>query len=219
MQLVIFDVDGTLTDTNTVDAACFARAFAEFGIFHINQNWQDYTYSTDTGIAQQIFQNQLGRLPSPEELLRLKKRFITLLAQAAQNADLFNAILGATSIISKLQQLGYQIAIATGGWYDSAILKLQKAGINVTDIPIASADDSITREEIIETAILKSERWYQVSFQKTVFIGDGIWDVKAAANLKLPFIGVGTALANKGVQPIIDDFSNYKKVHQILSDF
>jgi len=135
MQLVIFDIDGTLTDTNKVDADCFIRAFyEEFNILHINQNWQDYTHSTDTGITQQIFQKQLGRLPSKEEVLRLKRRFIDLLNQATQNSDLFNPVPGATSVISKLQQLEYHIAIATGGWQDSAKFKLQKAGIDFNNL-------------------------------------------------------------------------------------
>lgn len=219
MQLVIFDVDGTLTDTNKVDADCFVRSFnEEFSISHINQNWQNYTYSTDSGITQQIFQKKLGRFPSNEELFKLKKRFLYLLNQAAQDPNLFSAIPGATSVISKLQQLDYHIAIATGGWYDSAIFKLQKAGI-VTDIPIASADDSISREDIIETVILKSKKWYRVeNFQKTVFIGDGVGDLKAATNLKIPFIGVGKALVNKGVQYIINDFSNCKQFQQLLAE-
>ncbi|MUL39548.1 HAD family hydrolase [Gloeocapsopsis dulcis] len=218
MQLVIFDVDGTLTDTNKVDADCFVRAFyEEFSIFYINQNWQEYTHSTDAGITQQIFQKNLGRLPAKEELFRLKKRFIYLLHQAAQNQNLFNAILGATSVISKLQQLDYCIAIATGGWQDSAIFKLQKAGINAINVPIASADDSLSREDIIETVILRAKKWYKTDiFQKAVFIGDGLWDVKAAANLKIPFIGVGNALVNHGVQHTINDFSNYKKLQQLL---
>jgi len=50
MQLVIFDIDGTLTDTNKVDADCFVRAFyEEFNILHINQNWQYYTHIIGVG--------------------------------------------------------------------------------------------------------------------------------------------------------------------------
>ncbi|MHC5724190.1 MAG: hypothetical protein ACYTXY_08540 [Nostoc sp.] len=37
MQLVIFDIDGTLTNTYKIDENCFVRAFAlEFGIFGIH---------------------------------------------------------------------------------------------------------------------------------------------------------------------------------------
>lgn len=158
MQLVIFDIDGTLTNTNKVDADCFVRAFEEFGIFNINQNWQDYTHSTDTGITQHVFQKNLGRLPSQEEFFKLKKCFIYLLQQASTNPNLFSAIPGATSIINQLKILNYYVAIATGGWYDSAMFKLQKADIDITNAPIASADDSFSREEIIKLVILKSKK-------------------------------------------------------------
>ncbi|OKH29280.1 hypothetical protein [Chroogloeocystis siderophila] len=59
---------------------------------------------------------------------------------------------------------------------------MHKAGIDVTNIPIASADDSFSRKEIIETVNLKAKKWYKLEkSQKTVFIGDGIWDVKVAS--------------------------------------
>ncbi|WP_146087158.1 hypothetical protein [Chroococcidiopsis sp. TS-821] len=56
-----------------------------------------------------------------------------------------------------LQQLDYCIIIATGGWYKSAIFKLQKVGIDITNIPLASANDCFSREDTIETVILKSK--------------------------------------------------------------
>jgi len=66
---------------------------------------------------------------------------------------------------------------------------------------------------------LRSKKHYKIdTFQKTILIGDGTWDVKAAINLKLPFIGVGKALASKGVQYIINDFSNNKKLQNLLID-
>ena len=59
MQLVIFDVDGTLTNTYKIDENCFVRALAlEFGIFGVNTNWTEYSYTTDSGITQQIFQEK-----------------------------------------------------------------------------------------------------------------------------------------------------------------
>ncbi len=50
MNLVIFDIDGTLTDTNAVDGECYAAAFErEFGR---PVDWRNLTHRTDSGIAQ-----------------------------------------------------------------------------------------------------------------------------------------------------------------------
>lgn len=221
MQLVIFDIDGTLTNTNKIDENCFVRALAlEFGIFGINTNWAEYAYTTDSGITQQIFQEKLERLPSNEELVRLKARFVSLLQEAfINNQDLFSEISGSANVLAKLQlQSDWRIAIATGGWRESAQLKLQKANIQIEGIPLASANDALSREDIIKIAIIKAENAYQVEkFQKVVFVGDGVWDVKAAYKLNIAFIGIGdNKLTNVGATQVIKDFTNLEDFPKIL---
>jgi len=42
MNLAIFDIDGTLTETNAVDEICFVQAFADaHAITEINTNWRN----------------------------------------------------------------------------------------------------------------------------------------------------------------------------------
>ncbi|QLE40722.1 DUF952 domain-containing protein [Nostoc sp. C052] len=221
MQLIIFDIDGTLTNTFKIDENCFVRAFAlEFGIFGINTNWAEYAYTTDSGITQQIFQEKLERLPSNEELVRLKARFVSLLQEAfINNQDLFSEISGSANVLAKLQlESDWCVAIATGGWRESAKLKLQKANIQIEGIPLASANDALSREDIIKIAIIKAENAYQVEkFQKFVFVGDGVWDVKAAYKLNIAFIGIGdNKLSSVGATQVIKDFTNLEDFPKIL---
>ena len=43
MHLVMFDIDGTLTETMKVDEECFVRSFkAVFGFADINTDWSHY---------------------------------------------------------------------------------------------------------------------------------------------------------------------------------
>ncbi len=50
MRYVIFDIDGTLTDTKAVDDKCFIKAFDQtFGIDISNQKWEDLQHVTDWG--------------------------------------------------------------------------------------------------------------------------------------------------------------------------
>lgn len=221
MQLVIFDIDGTLTNTGQIDEDCFVRAFAlEFGISDINTNSAEYTYTTDSGITQQIFKQKLGRVPSDEELVRIQKRFVSLLQEAfIDNQDLFREIPGSADILAELQlDSDWCVAIATGGWRESARLKLQKAKLQIENIPLASANDGLSREEIIKTAITKAKKLYQVeSFHKVVSVGDGVWDVKAAYHLNIGFIGIGDhKLKNVGAKNVIKDFTNLTNFQKIL---
>ncbi|GJD21067.1 hypothetical protein RIVM261_060230 [Rivularia sp. IAM M-261] len=193
MKLVILDIDGTLTKTNDVDTECFVQAFNDvFGITQINTDWSTYGHTTDSGITLQIFHEQFDRAPSQEELSMLQDCFVELLNQRySTNSDMFAEIPGASVILHKISLLlDWKIALATGGWRLSALMKLQAAGLDVTKFPIATADDSYSREVIVTTAIERAKQAYnQQEFEKIVCVGDGIWDVLTAIQLQLPFVG------------------------------
>jgi hypothetical protein len=56
MNLAIFDIDGTLTESVAVDEVCFVQAFWDvLGIERINTNWLDYNFQTDSGLALEIW--------------------------------------------------------------------------------------------------------------------------------------------------------------------
>jgi phosphoglycolate phosphatase-like HAD superfamily hydrolase len=56
-----------------------------------------------------------------------------------------------------------------------------------TGLPLASCDDGITREGILRRGIALAEG---SDGDVIVSFGDAPWDVRAAANLRLPFIGI-----------------------------
>ncbi|BAZ11947.1 putative methyltransferase [Calothrix sp. NIES-4071] len=215
MKLVIFDIDGTLTKTNDVDTECFVQAFADvFEITQINTDWSKYGHTTDSGITLQIFHEQFERAPSEDELSKLQHRFVELLQQSySANPELFAEIPGASVILHKISLLpDWKIAFATGGWRRSALMKLQAASLDIT-LPIATADDSYSREVIVTTAIEKAKKAYNQEFERIVCVGDGIWDILTAIQLQLPFIGAATntqhqELQQAGVEYIITDFTD-----------
>ena len=79
MNLAIFDIDGTLTNTNNVDEDCFVKAFAEaHSINDIVTDWTAYPHTTDSGITQHIFQEKFGRSPEETELSKLNSGMFAL---------------------------------------------------------------------------------------------------------------------------------------------
>ena len=219
MKLAIFDIDGTLTETNEVDDECFVKALAaSHQITDIETDWTKYEHVTDSGIVSEILKMRLKRSSNNVDFLRFKSYFMENLNKfAAKDETLFSEISGARAMLERLKlEKDWAIALATGCFYDSAKLKLEKAKIMVEDFPIGTADDAVSREEILQTAIEKSSEHYgQTQFEKVVSIGDGVWDVRTAKNLDLDFIGIaggkraGT-LREEGAAYIIEDFRDYE---------
>jgi phosphoglycolate phosphatase-like HAD superfamily hydrolase len=193
-QLAIFDIDGTLTATNSVDDECYLRAAAEtlevdFGMVE----WSDAPHVTDSAIARWLWTSHRGRAPESRELAQLQQRFLTLLNAALfSSPGRFMAIEGARDIVQHLRSAGWCVAIATGGWGASAAIKLRAAGLLDDHIPLACADDAEAREAIVRLAWQKAEAQTGTSFQRVVSVGDAPWDVRTAHSLGIPFVGIAT---------------------------
>jgi hypothetical protein len=87
MHLVMFDIDGTLTETMKIDEACFVGSFTDvFGFTDIDTDWLHYPRTTDFGIFQDVFTSRVGRSPTPQEVSRFRQRFIHLLAAASSQS-------------------------------------------------------------------------------------------------------------------------------------
>ena len=227
MNLAIFDIDGTLTNTNSVDDACFVRALSEaHAITAINTDWTTYPHTTDSGITLQIFQEKFGRDPEDAELDKFKSCFVSALSeQYHSNSSSFTAVAGASEALSRLKRdSDWAVAIATGSWRASALLKLRAAKIDVDGIPAAFAEDGLSREEILRSAVSQSLDQHRLSsFAKTVSIGDGLWDVRTARRLNFAFLGVGSGqsaelLDQAGAKHVIEDFSDYGRFVNVLNE-
>ena len=226
MKLAVFDIDGTLTGTNSVDSACFVRAFAiAHAVTEINTNWAEYPHTTDSGITQHIFQERRGYDPDSVEVSKLVQCFVGLLEeQYLTDPASFIEIPGASAALHRLRQGSeWAVAIATGCWRESAHLKLRAAGIEADGFPSAYAEDGFAREQILQAAVARALAHYrQGNFDKIVSVGDGIWDVRAAARLNLAFLGIGeadheTRLRRAGAGHVLADFTDYGRLIEYLN--
>lgn len=227
MNLLVFDVDGTLTATNEVDTRCFARSFREvFGIA-LDTSWQIYPHRTDSGIIGHSFSQHLRRTPTTIELELFRRRFLILLENEWHAAPWnFAAIAGATSALTRIaQQRNYALALATGGWRISALFKLEKAGIPAVGLPAAFADDAIERDEITRIAIARARTHGQQEFDRVILMGDSDCDVTTAARLGLGFVGIAAdnndaVVRAAGAQLVLrdyEDFATFMRTVEIAS--
>ena len=89
---------------------------------------------------------------------------------------------------------------------------MRSAGLCYDDYPAASSDDAWDRESIIRLSMRRAaERYGRVG--STVYVGDGVWDVRACGSVGIPFIGIATdgraaRLSAEGAICVLPDFND-----------
>jgi phosphoglycolate phosphatase-like HAD superfamily hydrolase len=187
MNIAVFDIDGTLTQTSNRYDESYAQAVeATLGVT-ISRSWSDYVYSTDSGIMHEACMRSTGLPPADQQIDAAQTRYLNNLRNVYTGGE---QIPGAWAMIEALvSRPGWAIAIATGNWGTAARFKLSRAGIAADTIPWATADDALDRKEIITLAIGRAaERLDLPGFDRAVYIGDAIWDAAAAQALGLAFV-------------------------------
>ena len=227
MKLVVFDLDGTLAQTDRVDGECFTLAVAEvLPLTLLDQEWDGYEHVTDEGITHQLFKRRFGRHPAPDETARIVNRFMDLLAErhASDTSD-FSEIAGAGALVNRLKEdPTWRIALATGAWRRAAEFKIQRAVLPLEGVPSAYAEDGPSREAIVRTSIERAVQTYGASgFERIVCVGDAPWDVRTARNLTLPFIGIGSGqraglLRDNGARHVIEDYQDMAQCLRYLEE-
>ena len=227
MRLAIFDIDGTLTETNGVDSVCFVQAAADaHSVTEVSTDWDGYAHTTDSYIIRELFRGRFGRAPDDGELSEFKSRFVSLLEDyRARDASLFAEVGGAAEALKRLRrEPGRALAIASGCWRVTGLMKLSAAGLELDDAPAAFAEDGLSREEILLAAVRRASEFYgRESFERVVSLGDGLWDVRAARNLGFPFVGVGRGadaetLRAAGASHVVEDFTDYGRLLRCLDE-
>ncbi|MBN8555123.1 MAG: HAD family hydrolase [Deltaproteobacteria bacterium] len=219
-KLAIFDIDGTLTNTNAADEHCFQKTVSSvFKIGKVSTDWSAYKHSTDSGILYELIERELKIKPAVEDLAHFKEFFVQACEEVRnQNPSAFFEIPGASKLFPHLLgSAGWKVAIATGAWKPSALFKLAAGGIPFEDIPAAFAEDAFERKMIVQTAQTRAKEVYGVSaFDKVVYVGDGTWDLKASRECAIGFIGIGSQskgekLKAAGVKDIFFDYHDLPK--------
>jgi phosphoglycolate phosphatase-like HAD superfamily hydrolase len=227
MKLVMFDIDGTLTQTDHADEMCFVQTLREvFGFTRINTNWASYTHCSDSGILEELFQQRLGRSPLATEIATFQSHFLSLLA-AATAAQPFSPVAGARDFVcSLISSSELAVSLASGAWECSARFKLASAGLDFHQIPAAFSDSAHAREDIMRVSLTKAaQSRSRDSFDTVIYVGDGVWDARAARNLGCGFIGISREPARierlyaEGASHVFHDYLDADSFITILHDF
>lgn len=213
--LVIFDIDGTLTESHTTDGDLFFDTLCtSLKLRNVNRDLSSYSEVTDSGIVHEIFMKEFGRVPAEGELNSLEKTYATQLNAALGDSIHFSEKAGASAFVEKLELMGFNLGIATGNWREPARIKLRALGLERLMLQAATSTEARARRDILQLAALGtanfelSTKWY---------IGDGPWDMECAKALEFKFIGVGDRTKRFNPLHWVGDFRSMDDLVQILS--
>jgi len=184
----MFDVDGTLVMSDEFDGNCYLEAVYEVLGHSLDTDWKKYTYISDAGILDQHIRES-GLDERREKIFAdVKEAFVEKIASYLKDNSV-QQVSGASKFLAELRQTeNLTLSIATGGWHETALMKLEAAGIEIGDIPIASSNNHHVRTEIMKIAKEKAVGRNEVS---CTYFGDGEWDKIACNELGFNFVLIG----------------------------
>lgn len=217
MILIIFDVDGTLVHSDRRDSQLFDRTYRElYGRPFPSLDWRDFPHVTDDTLFKTAIRQHFDREVEAHEIPHFQVRYLNYLKVSRQQEPThFKQVAGASELVRRLMaDKNYTVGIATGGWKAPAQVKLGHVEIPHEEMIVTGADGKLTREEIL-TETMELSHFGSRFFEKTVYVGDAIWDVSTTRNLNLPFVGIRhradvEVLYEAGAQTVIEDYQDYE---------
>ncbi len=199
---VLFDVDGTLLDTNYLQVLAWWRAFRDTG--HDDVSMADCHRAI--GIAsEELVTHLLGDdATDVEEVSEAKTRRYEPLR------DLVSAFPRVDELMAACRERGLAVVLATsGGESDLEWMVPAIGGEDVVDGATSSADVEAAKPapDLLQTAV----EAHGLDASRTVVVGDTVWDVQAARDAGLPCIaltcgGISRAeLLEAGAEEVYDD--------------
>ena len=190
MKAIIFDIDGTLLESMSVDTELYFSAVTEvLGAVRIRE-LSDYEHVTDSGILAQVLEDN-GHAYDPSVADSIKSVFVEGIRSHIEEVGCFPAIDGAVQFFEYVRSVSdVRVAIATGGWRESALLKLNSAGFNIDGVPLATGNDAHSRVEIMQLALRQAGD----EVASVTYFGDAPWDQRACRELGWDLVAVGPGL-------------------------
>jgi len=201
-KAVLFDIDGTLVDTNFLHVDAWLRACADVG--HPVDAWRVHrAIGMDSAkLLETLLDDDAERLGE-----QVKDRHAT---HYAADRDRMRRFAGAQELLRELADRGLEVVLATSApqeEYDM-IIEVLDPGDSVAEVTTAEDVESAKpAPDVIEVALKKAG----VTADEAVMIGDAAWDAESSVRAGVRCIGVlsggyGAAeLRDAGAIAVYDD--------------
>lgn len=178
---VLFDIDGTLVDSNYLHVHAWQRAFDEAGL-----QVEAWRIHRGIGMDGSALLDELvpgASDDTTEHLQDLHSRYYR------ETSGLLKPLPKALELLDSIAALGLQVVLATSAQEDE-LSQLRKV-LDRDDLvaAVTSSEDVDTAKPepgIVEVALRRAD----VGPERAVFVGDAVWDVRAAKRAEVQCIGV-----------------------------
>jgi HAD superfamily hydrolase (TIGR01549 family) len=180
IDVIIFDLDGTLIDTEPVIITSFTYVFEKM-LPHVELSYE----LIKTFIGPSLY-DSFSRYTSDEEEIQAlincyKEHNIPI------QKDNVQAFKGVESVLADLKAKGYKLAICTSKAMESALVGLDVCDINKYFDYYIYLDDVTTPKPDPEGINIILNHF---NTKKAIMVGDNIGDILAGNNAKIPSVGI-----------------------------
>ena len=178
---VLFDVDGTLVDSNYLHVHAWYRAFTDVGL--TIEAWRIHR---SIGMDGSTLVASLAESADDDTRTRAKDLHSRYYKDSA---SLLHPLPGARELLQRVEALGLQVVLATSAPEDElSILRDVLASDDLFSAVTSSKDVDTAKPQpdIIHVALDRAG----VDAAHAVFVGDAVWDVEACERAGVPAIGV-----------------------------
>lgn len=192
--LIVFDIDGTLTDSIPTYLPVITKVLGDIGLKDIDTDYDNYLHHTDLYALNYNYKRTFNK-DAPHDL---RYEVDALLETELLKWPAVQEIRGAITLLEKLQSQQIPFAYGTGAFPKATAVKM--TGSKVPFIPevLATSLHNVSRVGFVKQAIEKAKGFYnRKQFDRIIAVGDGLWDLKAAQEMNIEFLGVG--IKNKEV--------------------
>jgi HAD superfamily hydrolase (TIGR01549 family) len=199
---VLFDIDGTLVDSNYLHIHAWCRAFRDVGI--AVESWRVHRCIGMDGTRLLELLTQDAEQDVQQRAKDLHLQYFT------ESAPLLKRLPGARELLERIHALGLQIVLATSAGEDElSLLRKVLDSEDVVSAMTSSKDVDVAKPEpgIIQVALERAG----VDAGHAVYVGDAVWDIVACKNAGVPSIGVLSGgvsreeLGNAGAERVFDN--------------
>lgn len=216
MQLVLFDIDGTLVDCGGQSRRPFAEALLE--VFGATGDLDDYDFSgkTDTRI---VYDLMTGAGIEPARVLAgieaVRACYLPRLEGSLEAARM-RLLPGVGALLEELAaRPQVALGLLTGNWERGARIKLSRHDLNRYFAFGSFGDGRLDRDELPPAAWAAARAATGRDFgpTDTLIVGDSLFDVACARAHAIPCLAVATgwteaeALVAAGADWVLDDLS------------
>ena len=186
---VLFDVDGTLVDSNYLHVHAWQRAFDAEGV--AVEAWRIHRcIGMDGSTLVQTLAGSAGE-EFGEHLKELHTHYYR------EITPLLKPLPGAQDLLRRVAELGLQVVLATSAPEDELAILREVLDCDDVISEVTSSGDVDTAKpepDIVEVALGRAH----VTAQRAVFVGDAVWDAEASARAQVTSIGLLSGGVSRG---------------------